>query len=209
MKPDNAFTQWLRAEIIDSFNYRCCKSLEEFQRTYRGLTLNGQVKHGQARHEKDDRKTLGDRRNYVLGWDNREKLTLIAEELANSKAERGRVSELIAQVEGQQAREHEKLNALQLLLAVDGFDLIDWRAVALQLQNLRRQFQELEASSTHLATLRRQRDEAETQQEEKQEEYNQIVGKIANLKKDVELYQKQERIVKVCSTMRFWLAELP
>jgi len=194
VKPDNAFTQWLRTEIIDSFNYRCCESLEDFQRTtYRALTLNGQIKHGLARHEKDDRKTLGDRRNYILGWDNREKLVLIAKELANYKAERERVSELIAQVEGQQAEEREKQSALQLLLAVDSFELIDWRAVARQLQDLRRQIQELEASSTHLATLRRQLNEAGTQQKEKQEEHIQVVGKIANLKKDVESYQKQER----------------
>ena len=25
VKPDNEFTQWLRAEIIDGFNYRCCE----------------------------------------------------------------------------------------------------------------------------------------------------------------------------------------
>ena len=118
---------------------------------------------------------------------------LIAKELANYKAERERVSELIAQVEGQQAEEREKQSALQLLLAVDSFELIDWRAVARQLQDLRRQIQELEASSTHLATLRRQLNEAGTQQKEKQEEHIQVVGKIANLKKDVESYQKQER----------------
>ncbi len=95
--------------------------------------------------------------------------------------------------ESQIKKEREKQSALQLLLAVDSFELIDWRAVARQLQDLRRQLQELEASSTHLATLRRQLNEAETQQKEKQEEHIQVVGKIANLKKDVESYQKQER----------------
>jgi uncharacterized protein YPO0396 len=195
VKPNNAFTQWLRAEIIDGFNYRCCESLEDFQRAgFRALTLNGQIKHGLARHEKDDRKPLGDRRNYVLGWDNREKLALIAKELADCKAELEQVSGLITQVEKQQDREREKQSALQLLLAFDSFQLIDWRAVARQLDDLCGQLQELEASSTHLATLRRQRDEAETLQKKKQGEHDQLVGKIANLKKDVESYQKQERI---------------
>src|SRR5579884_458759 len=194
VKPDTAFTQWLRAEIIDGFNYRCCESLVDFQRaSYRALTLNGQIKHGLARHEKDDRRPLGDRRNYVLGWDNREKLALIAKELTDCKAELDHISGLITQVEKQQDREREKQSALQLLLAFDSFELIDWRAVARLLQDLRRQVQELEASSTHLATLRRQLKEAETQQKEKQEEHDQIVGKIANLKKDVESYQRLER----------------
>lgn len=198
VKPDTTFTQWLRAELIDGFNYRCCESLEEFQRTHRALTLNGQIKHGQARHEKDDRKPLGDRRNYVLGWDNREKQALIAKELASCKAELEQVSGLVAQVEEQQDKERGKQSALQLLLAFDSFELIDWRAVARQLQDLRRQLQELDASSTHLATLRRQLNEAETQQKEKQEEHIQVVGKIANLKKDAESYQKQQ---KTCQSL--------
>jgi len=194
VKPDTTFTQWLRAELIDGFNYRCCESLEEFQRTHRALTLNGQIKHGQARHEKDDRKPLGDRRSYVLGWDNREKQALIVKELASYTAELERVSGFIAQVEERQDKEREKQSALQLLLTFDNFELIDWRAVARQLQDLRRQLQELEASSTHLATLRRQLNEAETQQKEKQDEHIHVVGKIANLKKDGEWYQKQEKI---------------
>jgi uncharacterized protein YPO0396 len=82
---------------------------------------------------------LGDRRNHVLGWDNREKLALIAKELADCKAELEQVSGLITQVEKQQDREREKQSALQLLLAFDGFELIDWRAVARQLDDLRAQ----------------------------------------------------------------------
>jgi uncharacterized protein YPO0396 len=198
VKPDTNFTQWLRAELIDGFNYRCCESLEEFQRTHRALTLNGQIKHGQARHEKDDRKPLGDRRYYVLGWDNREKQALIAKELASHKAERERVFGFIAQVQERQGKEQEKQSALEVLLAFDSFELIDWRAVARQLQDFRRQLQELEASSIHLATLRSQRDEAEIQQKKKQDEHLQVVGKIANLKKDGEWYQKQE---KTCQSL--------
>jgi len=194
IKPDTPFTQWLRAELIDGFNYRCCVSLEEFQRTHRALTLNGQIKHGQARHEKDDRKPLGDRRNYVLGWDNREKLALIARELARCQAESKQIAELMAQVEEQQKKEREKQNALHMLLAVDSFDAIDWRSVARQIQERHKQLQELESTSTHHATLQSQLDEAEEQQKEKQSEHHQIVGKLATIKNKYELYQKQEKI---------------
>src|SRR5581483_1647427 len=178
VKPDTTFTQWLRAELIDSFNYCCCTSLEAFQRSYRALTLNGQIKHGQARHEKDDRKPLGDRRNYVLGWDNREKQALIAKELARDNAELGQAVERVTQIEEQQGQERDKQSALQLLLAFDSFELIDWRSVTRQIQGLREQLLELEASSTHLATLRRQLDEAETQQKEQQAKYVQVIGNI-------------------------------
>ena len=193
MKPDTTFTQWLRAELIDGFNYRCCESLEEFQRTHRALTLNGQVKHGQARHEKDDRRPLGDRRNYVLGWDNREKQALITKELANCKGELERVSGLIAEVEAQQAKERENQSALQVLLAFDSFELIDWRTVVQQLQDLYRQLQELEVSSTHLTTLNRQLEDIKQQQQVKQKERDQMIGLITSLTKDCDSYKRQEQ----------------
>jgi uncharacterized protein YPO0396 len=193
VKPNTTFTQWLRAELIDAFNYRCCESLEEFQCTHRALTLHGQIRHGQFRHEKDDRRPLGDRRSYVLGWDNREKLAFIAKELASAQVELEQESEFIAQVEREQGKERERHSALQRLLTFDSFELIDWRTAARQVQDLHKQLQELEASSTHLATLTDQRKEVETQHNEKQKEHSLVVRKIANLEKDAESYQKQER----------------
>jgi uncharacterized protein YPO0396 len=192
VKPDTPFTQWLRAELIDSFNYCCCESLEAFQRSHRALTLNGQIKHGQARHEKDDRRPLGDRRSYVLGWDNREKQALIAKELAHCRAELEQVSGHVAQIEEQQSNEEKMQSALQLLLAFDSFELIDWRTVAQRVQGLREQLQELEASSTHLATLRRQLEEAEKQHKEQQDRHYQVIGNIATLKQDIESYRTQQ-----------------
>src|SRR5579883_445815 len=192
VKPDTPFTQWLRAELIDSFNYCCCESLEAFQRSHRALTLNGQIKHGQARHEKDDRRPLGDRRSYVLGWDNREKQALIEKELAHCRAELEQVSGHVAQIEEQQSNEEKMQSALQLLLAFDSFELIDWRTVAQRVQGLREQLQELEASSTHLATLRRQLEEAEKQHKEQQDRHYQVIGNIATLKQDIESYRTQQ-----------------
>ncbi len=193
VKPDTSFTQWLRAELIDGFSYRCCESLEEFQHAHRALTLQGQIKHGQVRHEKDDRKSLGDRRNYVLGWDNREKLALIEKELASCNAELAFISELIDEVEAQQAQEQNRQSSLHLLLAFDNFEVIDWHAVVQRLQDLSRQLRELEASSTHLETLRHQRDTAKHQQKEKQRERDDIIGLITGLKNACVSYKKQEQ----------------
>lgn len=70
VKPDTAFTSWLNTELLDAQNYRCCETLEEFQRCHLAVTINGQIKRGQVQHEKDDRSELGNRRRYVLGWNN-------------------------------------------------------------------------------------------------------------------------------------------
>src|SRR5258708_36733367 len=81
VKPDSEFTRWLTAGLIDSYDYACCETLEEFQLARRALTTKGQIKHSAVRHEKDDRSSLGDRKQYVLGWSNAEKIEAITAEL--------------------------------------------------------------------------------------------------------------------------------
>lgn len=66
------------------------------------MTHQGQVKHGKTRHEKDDRRSVGDHRYWVLGFDNREKLVLYrakAQELA------GKFSQLEQQIKALADRE--------------------------------------------------------------------------------------------------------
>ena len=64
------FTAWLNAEAGRRFDLICARTPEEFRAERRAITRNGQIKSSGDRHEKDDRRDLGDRRWYVLGWDN-------------------------------------------------------------------------------------------------------------------------------------------
>jgi uncharacterized protein YPO0396 len=80
------WADWLHAELRQCFDYACVDSLQAFRNADRALTREGQVKHNKTRHEKDDRRAVDDRRNWVLGFDNREKLGLFerqAQELAD------------------------------------------------------------------------------------------------------------------------------
>lgn len=76
---------WLQAELRQRFDYPCVDSIQAFRTMDRAITREGQIKHNKTRHEKDDRRNVDDRRNWVLGFDNREKLSLYkqqAQELA-------------------------------------------------------------------------------------------------------------------------------
>ncbi|MCY4472428.1 MAG: hypothetical protein OXC07_06360, partial [Kistimonas sp.] len=94
--------QWLTTELRRRFDYACVDSIQSFRRADRALTREGQTKHSKTRHEKDDRRSIGDRRNWVLGFDNREKLALYrkeAQELA------GKISDLEERIKALTARE--------------------------------------------------------------------------------------------------------
>jgi uncharacterized protein YPO0396 len=75
-----AFAPWLEADLKHRFDYACVDSIQAFRAAERALTREGQVRHGKTRHEKNDRFRLDDRSQWVLGFDNREKLVLFEKE---------------------------------------------------------------------------------------------------------------------------------
>jgi uncharacterized protein YPO0396 len=94
--------EWLRAELRHGFNYACVDSGQAFRKADRALTREGQIKHSKTKHEKDDRRKIDDRRNWVLGFNNQEKLALFqrhAQELADT------ISDLDRQFKGLAAEE--------------------------------------------------------------------------------------------------------
>lgn len=70
------YTEWLREELKAHFAYDCVDSMQAFRNTTRAITREGQVKHSTIRHEKDDRRPVSDRIQWVLGFDNTAKLNL-------------------------------------------------------------------------------------------------------------------------------------
>lgn len=88
----HAHQEWLHAELLRRYDYACVDSVQALRQSERAITAQGQIKHGRSRHEKDDRHAVGDRRQWVLGFDNRDKLDLY-------KAEAGMLAQQIAQAD--------------------------------------------------------------------------------------------------------------
>lgn len=79
------WSQWLRSELSRRFDYQCVESTAEFAGCFKAVTIKGQVKHNEVRHEKDDRRTIFDRRYWITGFSN-EKKRLQYEESARELA---------------------------------------------------------------------------------------------------------------------------
>lgn len=100
-------SEWLSMELRRRFDYACVDSIQAFRRTDRALTREGQVKHSNSRHEKDDRRDAADRRFWVLGFDNGEKLALYrkqAQELGDKLAELDQGIKALSEQEGSRAK---------------------------------------------------------------------------------------------------------
>lgn len=103
-------SEWLLAELRQRFDYTCVDTIANLRHADRALTREGQIKHNKTRHEKDDRTCVDDRRFWVLGFDNREKLALF-EKQAQDLAEK--IGQLDVQI--QQLNEKDKQSGSRAL----------------------------------------------------------------------------------------------
>ncbi len=177
IKADTPFTSWLYADIIDKYDYLCCETLEEFQQARRALTVRGQIKHNNVLHEKDDRKQLGDRTSYVLGWNNTEKLQALDAQLSQQARTLSTLIATVKQIEQEQSREQTKQQKLQRLLEFENFAALDWRKEEQIVLGLKAQVSDLEKNSS-LATLNARLTEVEQQ-------ITTIKGKAAPLRETI------------------------
>ncbi|WP_320537709.1 ATP-binding protein [Pseudarthrobacter sp. IC2-21] len=153
IKQGTPFRDFLQEELSSRFDYFCCENLADFRRYPKALTANGQLKGGRGRHEKDDRKDLADRRNYVLGWDNHDKI-------AGFRADLDEVQGTLKVVAGQLDRVNTRLGALGrqnrqlgVVGSVTEFGEISWQATARSIEDLKAEKQALETTSDVLQQL--------------------------------------------------------
>ena len=80
IKLESVFSAWIKKQLSDKYNYICCETLEDFKINKKALTKAGQIK-SDTRHKKDDRTAIDDRRNYIMGFSNKNKIEVLEENL--------------------------------------------------------------------------------------------------------------------------------
>jgi Uncharacterized protein conserved in bacteria len=190
IKAGTPFSEWLYAEVIDRYDYLCCNTLQEFQQARRALTINGQIKHNTVRHEKDDRKKLGDRTSYVLGWNNKEKLDALEKQLSTQTNLEKKLQETVDGLERDQSRERMRQQDLQRFQEFENFSTIDWRVDEQRILALKAQIQDLGKNSS-LSALQHQLEGVEKDITVLQQDYNRLNGIIATHNRDIITYTKE------------------
>lgn len=194
IKPGSALYDWLKGDLIEHWDYVCCEEIEQFQRERRALSINGQVKSGGARHEKDDRFALNDRTRYVLGWDNREKIVALKHELQAREHELQEKRAAIKVNEEQSDEWKKRQQGLRDLLNFESYADLNWRADEQQIAALQVQQRELEASADHLQQLQRQLNELAAQIEAEETTRARLQALIGTRESDLRRFQQQRAV---------------
>ena len=155
IKRDSEHYEWLERELRTRYDYECCETLADFQQSPRGLTKKGLVKSGRFRHDKDDRHRVDDRRRYILGWMNEEKILALEKELQSIErkvAPREKKQHDLQRNIDDQLRRRELLQAL--IRSYEEYSEIDFAESSLRLQQLRRQEEDLRSQDSEVNALR-------------------------------------------------------
>lgn len=194
IKAGTPFEKWLEFELQERFNLSCV-SIEEFQRQSDVITKEGQFKTGSQRHTKDDRRDLWDRKNFVLGWTNKEKIKAIELHLNGLRKKKAGIDQNIAGIKSE--IENNKIfdNNLNLLISYKNWFELNWQDEVKAIAELEKERDILQSSNDILKTLQENLNEVKTEissLEESQSKYNQDIGRL----NDKSINNKDE--IKVC-----------
>ncbi|MEZ4733590.1 MAG: SbcC/MukB-like Walker B domain-containing protein [Caldilineaceae bacterium] len=199
IKPDTPYYGWIEHEIQHQFDYLCCESMSDFDRAAKAITLTGLTKSGGSRHEKDDRRDLHDRRSYILGWTNADKIRAIEQEVAALEEQHQALGKALEEARRQQRNLHTLGQRLENLRGFDSFAAIDWHTTASQLRDLADQKARLEQSSNRLQQLQSELHQVQEKVTAEEQALRTVVktsGQVEHLRQQYqrELYECQREL---------------
>jgi uncharacterized protein YPO0396 len=194
-KPKNIYTDWLEETIINQYDYTCVNDLKEFDRyVEKAITKEGLIKYGKGKHEKDDRPHISRKENHVLGWDNKDKIKLLQNEVRDLQLKEQLATKEIRLIEQQiKDIENQKEGFSDLFKIYTKYDDIDWQSFAVDIQDKENQKSALEQTNDKVKALQNQL--AEVQNQLKQ------VTDVAIDTKNREIYSQEKGIESIAENL--------
>jgi len=194
-KPKSIYGDWLEDSITNQYNYACVSDLKEFNLyEEKAVTKEGLIKLGKGKHEKDDRPHISKKENYVLGWDNKEKIRLLQNEWKNlQEKEKSAQTEILQIEQAIKTLESQKESFADLFKQFTKFDDIDWKTFAEQIQEKEEQKTVLEKTNNRVQALQSQLEEVKRKLEQlsnvtlqnKEREIFQLLNEIEGIQKEL------------------------
>jgi uncharacterized protein YPO0396 len=155
IKPKTQYYDWIENYLESQFDFVCVDNLSEFEQfPEMAITQNGLIKFKRGKHEKDDRLHFTRKENFVLGWDNKEKLASLKKELINLQNK---------QTENKKAITNKNIAIKNLGIFKDEchnlfskfekYDDINWQSYANEIQEKTEQKDKLEKTNNRVKQL--------------------------------------------------------
>ena len=204
-RPGNRYADWLEYEVCRRYNYACVENLAEFNiYPEKAVTKEGLIKSVENKHEKDDRKEVRNRDSYVLGWDNKDKISHLRNEAHKLHQEQQENLKRIHAVnERTTACQNLNNNWNRLSMGFVDYESIDWMSCAKAIQKDEEEKRKLETADNKIKALQEELEATEKKIKELNDaiaEANKQIGRLEQeqenlsslLKKNLELVNLTE-----------------
>lgn len=196
IKPKTQYNEWIEHYLEAQFDFVCVDNLSEFERySEMAITQNGLIKFKRGKHEKDDRPHISRKENYVLGWDNKEKIAVLRKELTHLQNQQTENKKAIANKNSEIKKLGTYRDECQNLFSkYEKYDDIDWQSYANEIQEKTEQKEALEKTNNRVKKL--------------QEQLEKVQRDLKNLSdvdiknKDREIFQTEEKQKNIERTIR-------
>lgn len=146
IKNDSIFYEWLEEELTQRHNLVCCETMEEFNRHSFAITIKGQIRSGRTKYEKDDRRNIYDKSNYILGWSNEQKIKAYQKDLVERKKDLDGIEKEIESISISEKNYKNKAIHLNDLKKYVDFESINFKKSILEKDRLQNEFEVLKNS---------------------------------------------------------------
>jgi uncharacterized protein YPO0396 len=191
--PDTVYDAWLIKELRRRFDHRCTTDLKVFRLCEKALTPQGLSKN-KLQHEKDDRAHRLGAENYVLGWDNQEKLRLIRDRIRSLVQEVERIEAALRTIEQKTQSLEGTYDDLKELSRFVSFEAMHWQSLSVVLDRQQKELAQLRQSSNQLAEMKRRLEQIQLRIQKQEEKRVQTLtrktrleDRISNHKSNLEL----------------------
>lgn len=196
IKPKTLYHEWIEEYLENQFDFICVDNIAEFERhSEMAITQNGLIKFKRGKHEKDDRPHISRKENYVLGWDNKEKIAALKKELTNLQSQQTENKKAIAS----KNTEIKNLGTFKdechnLFSKFDKYDDINWQYYANEIQEKIEQKEALEKTNDRVKKLQEQLKKV-------QDDLKQL-SEVDIKSKDREIFQTEEKQKSINGTIK-------
>lgn len=188
------FTNYIVSELSDNYDFLCVNSIEEFKNTRRAITAAGQIKYSDVRHEKDDRKKVSDRRNYVLGWSNQAKIDYLKSVLSSKLEGLNAINDKYKSINNKSQQINNNLRTIEFVAQVESFDEIDYQSLENKITFLTSEIEKIKNTNTSLQELEAKREEIIANLKKNKDKENDCLTKQGAIETNIKQYEAELKL---------------
>ena len=183
------YHDWLENQLLKYYDYICVDHVSDFHKYRRAVTVQGLIKN-KDHHQKDDRPEIVSRERFVLGWDNREKIMVLASKARDIQTDIDRKTEQLKTVDRQLKKLERNRETIVKLLEYDCYAELDWESTVIEIEALTREKKRLEETSDRIKQLQEELREVESQIKQLKNEHDGLLEAQALKKNTIQRHEK-------------------